>query len=118
MREYDFEIRRGETFEKEFYIETPEGKHIDLNDKSGIFGYNIGWMNPRDGENEGEIYFNGTVRQIQGSISYAYRNGPLFGNNNSSWGNLGSFSIQAGAFYNRWLTEAEMLYIYDQLAAL
>jgi len=30
MREYDYEIRRGETFEKGFYIETPEGKPVDL----------------------------------------------------------------------------------------
>ena len=87
-------------------------------DLSGIFGYNIGWMNPIDGENEGEIYFNGTVRQIQGRIGYTYRNGPLFGNNNSSYGNLGRFSIQAGAFYSRWLTASEMSYLYYQIAAI
>lgn len=91
-------------------------ENAEVWDRSAIFGHNIG-----SGAIPSEYFLNKekkTPLYSGGFSGYSTGREPLFGNNNTSWGNLGSFRIQAGAFYKRWLTAEEMSHIHDQVAAL
>lgn len=96
--------------------------------KSGVFGFNLAFGDI-DGHTDiqtesvaGSAYYNGQkknlVNVIAGHRSHVHPGGVLFGNTDGAWGNLGAFTIQAGAFYKRNLTAAEMSYIYDQVSVL
>lgn len=96
---------------------------------AGIFGTNRAWGDPRyygSSANIGEVYRDG-VKETASTYG-RWTNGPgaegswkaVFGGGYASGWNVpyGSFTIVAGAFFNRWLTEAEHLAIAESLAAL
>ena len=87
---------------------------------SGVVQFNIGIYDWRTVDIPAEIYVDG--KRIPDSelskVSDVYEpNKTLFGHLSAA-GNLSTGTMIAGAFYRRHLTEAEMSYIYDQIAAI
>ena len=82
-----------------------------------VIGHNIGWNRE---SHLSEFYKNGS--SVANNFNYTNYDAKtyvmnLFGGSGAQ-GNIGGVTIVGGAFYKRWMTDAEMSYISDQLAAI
>lgn len=89
-------------------------------DANGVIGYNMG-LKTTTAENSGDLYINGALIPVDNRTTETGLQErtiiPLFGHDSAA-GNVGPYTIVAGAFYKKKLKADEMSYLYYQIAAI